>query len=219
METIMNISVALNRYKHIRYAYFHWRVHLSLYKKLLLSAGMACIIGLSAQIKIGLPWTPVPVTGQTFAVLLTGILLGGRWGVSGVCMYIAAGAVGIPWFSGLRGGAAVLAGPTGGYIIGFIPAAFLVGHISDTCVKYRKLPQMFFLMAYANFILIYIPGLIILGAYYYVILGRYFTISSLLLTGAVPFIAGDILKIAAAALIGAAITPDKPFIRENGHRT
>ena len=123
----MDISAAADRYKHIRYAYFHWRVNLSIPKKVILSIGMACILGLCAQIKFGLPWTPVPVTGQTFAVLLAGILLGSRWGAASVLLYICAGAAGVPWFSGWTGGTAVLIGPTAGYIAGFIPAAYVIG--------------------------------------------------------------------------------------------
>jgi len=88
---------------------------------------MACVTGLLAQIKISLPWTPVPITGQTFAVLLTGVLLGRWWGGISQVIYVVMGVVGIPWFAGLSGGYSALIGPSGGYIIGFILAALFLG--------------------------------------------------------------------------------------------
>jgi biotin transport system substrate-specific component len=80
-----------------------------------------------AQIRIPLPFTPVPITGQTFGVLFTGALLGSRYGTLVVIAYVVQGLTGLPVFAGLNGGIAVLFGPTGGYILGFIPAAFVVG--------------------------------------------------------------------------------------------
>ena len=78
-----------------------------------------------AQIRIPLPFTPVPITGQTFGVLLTGALLGSRYGTLVVIAYVVQGLTGLPVFAGLKGGIAVSFGPTGGYILGFIPAAFV----------------------------------------------------------------------------------------------
>jgi len=81
---------------------------------------------LLAQISIPLPFTPVPITGQTFAVLLTGALLGSRLGVAAMLTYVAEGSAGLPFFAGGAHGPAVLAGPTGGYLVGFVIAAFVV---------------------------------------------------------------------------------------------
>lgn len=203
----MNISAAADRYRHVRRAYHSWRIHLSLSRKVMLSFGIACIIGLCAQIKFGLPWTPVPVTGQTFAVLLAGILLGGRWGAASVLMYIAGGTIGIPWFSGWSGGTAVLGGPTAGYIAGFIPAAYSIGWITEKYVKTRRIVPLLLLMAGANFLLIHIPGLIILGIFLFGTTGTFPSLTVLLAAGSLPFIAGDVFKIIAAALAGSALAP------------
>ncbi|PIR17215.1 MAG: hypothetical protein COV46_05150 [Deltaproteobacteria bacterium CG11_big_fil_rev_8_21_14_0_20_49_13] len=87
----------------------------------------ACLTGLAAQIRIPLPFTPVPLTLQVFAVLFSGALLGSRYGSLSQLVYLAAGVAGLPFFSGISSGTAVLLGSTGGYIIGFIPAAYIVG--------------------------------------------------------------------------------------------
>jgi biotin transport system substrate-specific component len=88
------------------------------------AAGMTA---LGAQIAMPLPWTPVPVTLQVFCVLVAAGLLGARPAMLGQAQYLAVGLVGAPVFAGFRAGPAVLLGPTGGYLIGFLPAALLVG--------------------------------------------------------------------------------------------
>jgi biotin transport system substrate-specific component len=89
--------------------------------------GFSLLLGLSAQIAFHLPFSPVPVTAQTFAVLLTGGLLGSKRGSLSLLTYIAQGAVGLPVFAGGIGGVAVLLGPRGGYLLGFILAAYVIG--------------------------------------------------------------------------------------------
>ena len=120
----MNSAILIDRYKKIRLSYFTWSRSLSAYKKLFLAAGMACLLGLSAQIKIALPWTPVPFTMQTFVVLLTGVLFGPSLALFSIMLYLISGMYLIPWFSGWNGGWLYMAGYTGGYLLGFIPAAF-----------------------------------------------------------------------------------------------
>ena len=78
----------------------------------------------------GFPWSSVPITGQTFAVLLTGALLGSRLGALSVVAYLAQGAMGLPVFA-YGGGAAYFAGPTAGFLIGFVPMAFIVGYLCE----------------------------------------------------------------------------------------
>ena len=84
------------------------------------------LIAASAQIAIPLPFSPVPITGQTFAVLLVGFVLGARLGAWSVAVYLFEGAMGMPFFSGGGAGAGWLLGPTGGYLVGFLVAAFVV---------------------------------------------------------------------------------------------
>lgn len=94
-------------------------------KMWILSALFAAIIGILAQVTIPLPL--VPITGQTLAVGLAATILGSRYGTLSVILYSFIGAIGIPVFSGMSGGFGVIVGPTGGYIVGFIPAAFITG--------------------------------------------------------------------------------------------
>ena len=83
-------------------------------------------VAICAQFVLYLPFSPVPITGQTFAVLLCGAVLGSRRGGLSLALYVLEGAIGLPVFAGSSGGIAVLFGPTAGYLAGFIPAAFLV---------------------------------------------------------------------------------------------
>lgn len=101
---------------------FRSRNHLKMW---IMSALFAAIIGILAQVTIPLPL--VPITGQTLAVGLAATILGSRYGTLSVILYAIMGAIGIPLFSGMSGGLGVIVGPTGGFIIGFIPAAFLTG--------------------------------------------------------------------------------------------
>jgi len=89
-----------------------------------------CLAVLFSQIRIPLPYTPVPFTLQVLAVFLTGYFLTPRSAAATMILYIMAGLSGLPVFSGAAGGAYSLAGPTGGYIIGFIPAAWMVSYLS-----------------------------------------------------------------------------------------
>jgi len=116
----------MDKYKYARYNSFKWRYELNLLYKITLAIGFACLTGLLAQFRFYLPGSPVPITGQTFAVLIAGILLG-KWGGISQGMYVGFGAMGVPWFAGMNAGLAYLLGPTGGYIIGFIFAAFKGG--------------------------------------------------------------------------------------------
>jgi len=91
--------------------------------------GFSLLVALSAQIVIAIG--PVPITAQTFAVLLTGALLGSRMGAAAIIIYLAEGAIGLPFFSGGRGGLAHLLGPTGGYLVAFPAAAFITGAFAE----------------------------------------------------------------------------------------
>lgn len=204
----MAIAARINQTK---YNAFLWRYELSLPRKLALALGMALLTGLLAQARITLPWSPVPVTGQTFAVLLAGVVLGRWWGGISLAAYAGLGMVGVPWFSAFGGGIAYLAGPTGGYIIGFIMAAFFLGHFTDKYIRSRSFLSMLGLMLFANFILVYVPGLFQLGLWLNLVKGEPAAFTSLLMMGAVPFLAGDITKIVLAAAIARGITPKTAY--------
>ena len=174
--------------------------------KILMSFMMACFTGIMAQIIIPLPWTPVPITAQTFAVLCSGLFLGRKYGVLSQVIYIALGVAFIPWFGGMTGGLEVLLGSTGGFLIGFIIASYFVGMISEKYAEARSFRKMALTIGIANFALIYIPGLAGL-ALFLSMQGTPVGIYDLLMMGLVPFIAGDLVKILGAASVSKVFLP------------
>ena len=208
MEVNMAIAARINQTK---YNVFRWRYELSIPKKLALAVGIACLTGLAAQIRVLLPWSPVPVTGQTFAVLLAGVLLGRWWGGASMAIYAGLGVAGVPWFAGWSSGLGYLAGPTGGYIVGFILAALFLGHFTDKYIRSRSFLSMLGLMLFANFVLIYAPGLLQLGLWVNLVRGEPASLTTLLMMGAIPFIAGDITKAVIAAAIARGVTPKSAY--------
>jgi biotin transport system substrate-specific component len=207
----MTIGAAIEQRK---LGFFIWRNELSFVKKLALALGMAAIVGLMAQVKIFLPWSPVPLTGQTFAVLLAGVMLGTWWGGISMTIYAGIGAAGVPWFQGWQGGLAYMSGPTGGYIIGFILAALFLGYFTDKFVKARKFFPMLGMTLFASLVLIYVPGLLQLSLWLSLVKGEPASIGQVLMYGAVPFIAGDVIKSVAAALMARAVTPRSAYSKE-----
>ena len=175
--------------------------------KIVFSFLMACITGLMAQIIIPLPWTPVPITAQTFAVLCSGLFLGKKYGCLSQIIYIVLGIAFVPWFGGMTGGLDVLLGSTGGYFIGFIIASYFIGYITEKYANARNFTRMFAVIGVANFALIYIPGLIGLALWTYLTQGAVLGIVDLLLMGLVPFIFGDLIKIAGTAGLSKVFLP------------
>jgi biotin transport system substrate-specific component len=105
---------------------------LSGYQALLATLAGALFMAVCAKMTFFLPGNPVPVTAQVFGVILCGMLLGSRRGVLSQVTYIAAGLIGAPIFCGSVAGPIVLAGPTVGYLVGFIAAAYMVGRLMET---------------------------------------------------------------------------------------
>ncbi len=210
----MELTTYAENFKPARLSYFKWSRDIALTQKLLLALGFALVTGLLAQVKFYLPISPVPITGQTFAVFFSAILLGRSWGGISQILYVTLGIAGVPWFANWTGGIAALAGPTGGYIIGFIIAAFFLGYFVDKYVKSRKFINMLALMLFANFILVYAPGLLQLNLWLSLIKGQSIGFMELLGMGAIPFVIGDIFKIALSAIIAGGITPKEGFNKE-----
>ncbi len=153
------------------------------------------IIALSAQLAVG--W-PVPITGQTFAVLMIGALLGARRASLSVLIYIMEGAAGLPIFAQGRGGFMVLLGPTGGYLVGFIFAVYIVGLLAERGWD-RRIGTTVLAMVFGN-IAIYTFGLLWLCCLVY--MGKLpINANKILTVGLYPFIPGDLLKIALAAVL------------------
>jgi len=159
-----------------------------LWKVVLVLSGSA-LIALAAQVRIPLPFSPVPVTGQTFAVLLVAAALG-RLGLASVIAYLIEGAVGLPVFQGGTFGVATIVGPTGGYLIGFALAAALVGSAAERGWD-RHLATALAAMLLGE-VAIYACGLAWLA--------RFPLPVPLVEAGLLPFIPGDVVKMVLAAL-------------------
>jgi biotin transport system substrate-specific component len=196
----LNITHAINDWEHRKETYYKWLVDVSLTTKLLLCLGMAALTGVAAQIRILLPFTPVPITGQVLAVLLAGILLGNLYGGLSMCLYLVMGCAGIPWFSG--GVAGLPMGPTAGYILGFIPAALFIGWSTKRFQGKGKFLFLVGLMMIAIFI-IYLCGAINFA--FYMKTGFIQTISLAVL----PFIPIDLIKAFVAAGIARTLLPKR----------
>ena len=200
----------LNRWTTARLNFFKWRFELGFAHKLLLAAVFAGITGMFAQLRFYLPGSPVPVTAQTCAVLLSAVVLGKWWGGVSQSIYLAVGVAGLPWFAGFNSGLGYVLGATGGYLIGFVLAAFLLGYLVDTQVKNRRFSTLFGWMLLANFAIIYGCGLTYL--YFWSLMnGVTIDLVGLLMIGAVPFIAGDLVKIGLASGVSSGISPKEAF--------
>jgi biotin transport system substrate-specific component len=169
---------------HLRRALARPRV---LVRDLLLVLAFASFTALAARIALPLPFTPVPITGQTLAVLLSGVLLGSRRGALAQLAYLAQGAAGLPVFAGGRAGLGVLLGPTGGYLVGFVLAAGLVGWLAER--GWRRHTRRLFVALLLGNLVIYLCGALWLARFVPDPLGQ----------GVLPFIPGDLVKIAIAA--------------------
>jgi len=205
------MEINIDTYFQKRYSLFAWRSHTSLVNKVIMAFFMACITGIMAQVIIPLPWTPVPITAQTFAVLMAGVVLGRWWGGISQLMYLVVGLLGVPWFAGLTGGYGIFLGPTGGYLLGFILTALVLGYFTDKYVQSRNFRPMLGLMSLVDFAFIYIPGLLGLGLWLYLVKGSFPTIMTLVSMGLLPFILGDLVKIGGAAALTKAITPKEDY--------
>lgn len=153
------------------------------------------VVALFAQIKIPLGFTPVPITGQTFAVLLVGAMLGGWRGGLALALYAVQGAF-LPFFAGGASGWFWLL-PSGGYIVGFIPAAALVGWLCQQ--GWNRRPWILVAMLLGN-IALYVPGLIQLSLFLPANAEEAWGCANVWQCGLMPFIAGDLAKIIVASL-------------------
>jgi biotin transport system substrate-specific component len=163
---------------------------------LLVLAGMA-FVAVAAQVSISLPFTPVPITGQTFAVVLVGASLGALLGLASLGLYLFVGALGAPVYADQQHGWDVLTGPTGGYIVGFVLAAVLTGFLAQKRWD-RRFSSAVAAMLSGN-VVIYLVGLPWLAAK--IDAGLEDTLEA----GLYPFVVGDLLKLyLAGALLPAA---------------
>ena len=168
-------------------------------KKLVISSLFTALICISAVINIPLVFTPISVTLQVFAISVCASVLGKKYGCISVIIYELIGFMGFPVFSGFRGGPQVLFGATGGYIIGFIPAAFIIGYLTEklynandkSLLKYIKITIPMLL----GLLLVYLFGTI-----QFMIVGNVTFVYALSMA-VIPFVLFDLIKIALATAV------------------
>jgi biotin transport system substrate-specific component len=155
-----------------------------------LIVGASLLTALAAQLALPVPWSPVPITGQTFMVLLSGAVLGSRRAFLAQALYLAEGAIGLPVFAAGGAGVATFAGPTAGYLFAFPLAAALTGVLAE-----RGWDRHFSTMLVAMLI-----GSAVVFSLGLAVLARFVPAGSLLAAGLYPFILGDLIKATLAAL-------------------
>ena len=153
----------------------------------------ALLIFLTAQVRIPIPNNPVPITGQTFGVLLVGGALGFRRGLASVALYVLLGVVGLPMFAGGKGGLDVIFAATGGYLIGFVLAGAVVGRLAELGWD-RHIGGALGAMALGNALIyvVAVPWLAVATGY---------SPGKAIETGFVPFLPGDVAKLILAAVV------------------
>lgn len=162
-------------------------------KQMVLIALMTAVTCVLGPLSIPLPFSPVPISLTNFAIFLAIFVLGMKNGTISFIIYLLLGAVGVPVFSSFRGGFQVLAGPTGGYLIGFIFLALIMGFALDHFD--RKLVPTIIGM---------IIGMVVCYAFGTVWLAKLLSLSFKegLMMGVIPYLAGDVAKIIIAAIVG-----------------
>jgi biotin transport system substrate-specific component len=158
-------------------------------QNVLLVVAASLVTAAAAQLEIRLPWTAVPITGQTFAVLLAGVVLGPRRAFLAQALYLLEGVCGAPFFAGGAGGPLALVGPSGGYLVAFPFAALVTGLLAARA--WDRKPFTMFLAMMAGSTVIFTVGLAQLS--------RFVPAGGLLAAGLFPFVAGDVIKCALAA--------------------
>ena len=148
-------------------------------------------VALSSQLAFYLPFSPIPITGQTFAVLFIGAVLGSRRGGLSLALYVLEGLIGLPVFAGGTGGMAILFGPTAGYLVGFIPAAILVGYLLEKGFSRNRI-SMFFALLFGS-IVIYLFGVFRLLSFV--------EYEKVFMLGIAPFLVGDVIKTVLAPIL------------------
>ncbi|MDR1272351.1 MAG: biotin transporter BioY [Clostridiales Family XIII bacterium] len=166
--------------------------------KMILCAMFAAITAVLSQIVV--PIGPVPISLGTLAVFCAGSLLGSRLGALSIAVWVALGIIGVPVFAMFRAGVGTLAGPTGGYIAGYIPAAFITGLLIEKFSKGGKTTL------YPVFMLAGMATYFILGTSWFVI-STGTGIWEALMVCVIPFLPGDFLKIAAATVLAKRLRP------------
>ena len=158
---------------------------------LLILLGALLVAGL-AQVEIPLPFTPVPITGQTFGVLLVGAVLGSKRGALSLASYLSMGVIGLPFFAGGAHGLGIVIGATGGYLVGFVIAACVIGLLAERGLERSVRTSL--VPFFVGTTIIYACGI----AWLSLVFG---SLGKAVAAGLIPFLIGDAIKLIAASLV------------------
>ncbi|MCX7920625.1 MAG: biotin transporter BioY [Clostridia bacterium] len=156
----------------------------------------AAIISVLGFVSINVPFSPVPITGQTLGIMLAGCILTTRQAASSVAVFLGLGIIGVPVFAGGTSGPSVLAGPRGGYLIGFLVGAVVISMLKG---KGTNIVRLAAANTIGGIIAVYILGILWLSH------AKGISLIAALTAGALPFIPGDIFKVAVASLVAVAV--------------
>ncbi len=190
---IVNVNVSVNKYRFLRHRFYEWQNELDFARKVMLALSFACLTGLLAQVKFFMPGNPIPLTGQVFAVLLAGVILGSRFGALSQGLYVGLGLAGVPWLAGVTGMFTL------GYLVGFVIAAAIIGWAVEKYYKTRNFHNLLALM------MVGVGIIYALGALWFGIMTGY-GVMQVLTLAVIPFIIGDAIKAIAAASVSRVIT-------------
>ena len=167
---------------------------------MVLSAVLAGLIAIGALLRIELPFSPVPITLQTLFVLFAGLLLPPLWAAASVGLYLFAGIIGLPVFAGGQGGFAVIMGPSGGFLIGFLAAAIVTSLLSSL---FRKRMKESSIPVFWGDIVALLVGTLIIYAFGYpwIVLNLGWEWRVGLARAVLPYLPGDLLKLITATLL------------------
>jgi len=165
-------------------------------RRMVLASLVAALTAVGAYIHV--PIGPVPIVLSTLFVVLSGLLLGSRWGPASMGLYLLVGAIGMPVFAGGKGGLAHFSGPTGGYLFGYVLASWITGFISECS------PGLLIL----DILAVLIGSLVIYGVGIpWLKLVTQMSWTNTLLAGAVPFLIGDGIKASVAIILARSVRP------------
>ena len=160
-------------------------------KEITLVGMCAALMAIFSQLSIPLPFTSVPVTLQVFGLVIFSVIVGAKIATLSLIVYVAIGAIGLPVFANFHSGFGVIVGPTGGYIIGFVILAFLIGYASS---KENKI--LLFIVSYIGVVIDLVLGTIQLK----IVTGM--TMNAALIAGLYPFILKDLIIASIAVVVG-----------------
>ncbi|MGZ4612234.1 MAG: biotin transporter BioY [Kineosporiaceae bacterium] len=173
-------------------------------------AALIAVLGLPGAFQP--PGLSVPITAQTLGVMLVGLILGARRGALAVLVFLVLVAAGLPLLAGGRGGLAVFTGPSAGFLVGWLPGAFVTGLLADVRPPRLEIVGLFLAAVVGGIVVVYAVGIPVLAVRSHLSLAHAFTAS-------LVFVPGDLLKAGVAAVIARGVERGYPLRESSSRRT